>query len=386
MFFLKQEMAAMPKKDPHSRKVAARLPGDVVREAVANTGATGAEAAAHQNLLKTRRMSRRVEVYISNPRRALAASADGDDDDALVAAVRHVGAAVAARARRARRRAWRENDAAARAAAADRSPLLSASARPTPRELVEACRFTDTLPLRGYAGRMRYTPQVVNCVSLATVRPTPGSATTVPLDLAHIASSCTGAYFAPRRFAAVQLAQISPRARVLVFSGQDRPGQMVVIGASGVVSARLALMQARAQLAEEAGVHVDIVSFKTINMVGHVSLGATVNCEAFAQAHTDTVHYDRSSFVGLTWRPPGAPCCVEIYSTGSANIPGAKSYRSLLTGFSALVGELLVYSSSGGGNRISDDGDDDGRMEEVEEVEDAAEDAFAGWDMAGFGV
>ena len=44
-----------------------------------------------------------------------------------------------------------------------------------------------------------------------------GSGISLPLDLRHIASRCTGSYYAPRRFAAVQLAYANPRARVLVF-------------------------------------------------------------------------------------------------------------------------------------------------------------------------
>jgi TATA-box binding protein (TBP) (component of TFIID and TFIIIB) len=45
----------------------------------------------------------------------------------------------------------------------------------------------------------------------------PGSGLSLPLDLKHIASRCVGSYFAPKRFAAVQLAFATPRCRVLVF-------------------------------------------------------------------------------------------------------------------------------------------------------------------------
>ena len=50
-----------------------------------------------------------------------------------------------------------------------------------------------------------------------------------------------------------------------------------------------------------------------------------------------------------TWRPHDAPLCVEVYSTGRANLPGSKSHNDLLVGFVKLVPELLAYSSSGGG-------------------------------------
>lgn len=44
-----------------------------------------------------------------------------------------------------------------------------------------------------------------------------GSGLTLPLDLHAIGARCTNAYYAPKRFAAVQLAFSNPRCRVLVF-------------------------------------------------------------------------------------------------------------------------------------------------------------------------
>lgn len=205
--------------------------------------------------------------------------------------------------------------------AADQSALAT---RPLPpvgdRQLERCCRFTDAYPLASYAGLVRYTPRLVNVVTLSDVLPVEGSGTTLPLDLAHIATHCTGAYFAPRRFAAVQLATHKrPRARVLVFrtpSPLERArlrryflmvaspasadtGRIVGTGTTGAVSARLAVMQAVSRLAKEANIHLRVTSFEVKNAVGAVTLGATVNCEEFAQTHTDTVHYDRSSFVGM---------------------------------------------------------------------------------------
>jgi hypothetical protein len=58
-------------------------------------------------------------------------------------------------------------------------------------------------------------------------------------------------------------------------------------------------MQAVAQLAEEAQVYLDVKSFQIINIVGAVTIGATINCEAFAKTHNNEVQYDRSSFVGM---------------------------------------------------------------------------------------
>lgn len=52
---------------------------------------------------------------------------------------------------------------------------------------------------------------------LAEAIPVPGTGLKLPLDLHKIASRCSNAYFAPKRFAAVQLAFDGTRCRVLVF-------------------------------------------------------------------------------------------------------------------------------------------------------------------------
>ena len=241
--------------------------------------------------------------------------------------------------------------------------------------LREAARFTDGLPLADYGGILNLVPRLVNIVTLAEAIPVPGSGTTLPLDLHAIGARCTNAYYAPKRFAAVQLAFSNPRCRVLAF----HTGRLVGTGCAGPNQARLAILKAARQLAVEANVHVTIRKFEVINQarlhnsnthvitsgpqglrhlstsvallpwfaqVGAVSINAKLDCDAFASTHSATSHYDRASFVGtrararvkppatpcersaltasslhrahagLAWRPGGEKICCEIYSTG----------------------------------------------------------------------
>ena len=175
---------------------------------------------------------------------------------------------------------------------------------------------------------------------LAEAVPAPGSGLTLPLNLHAIGARCTNAYYAPKRFAAVQLAFNNPRCRVLVF----HTGRLVGTGCSGPMAARMAILKAARQLAVEAKVHVHIRKFSVINQVGAVSIDAKLNCDAFASTHSATSHYDRASFVGLAWRPGGESICCEIYSTGKANLPGSTRQRDLLCSFSRMVSELLRHS------------------------------------------
>ena len=116
----------------------------------------------------------------------------------------------------------------------------------------------------------------------------PGSGLTLPLDLHAIGARCTNAYYAPKRFAAVQLAFSNPRCRVLVFHtgrlvgtgarfGSTRPTPsrrapclyscLRCTGCSGPMAARMAILKAARQLAVEAKVYVHIRKFSVINQV-----------------------------------------------------------------------------------------------------------------------
>lgn len=293
-------------------------------------GTTSSEHEAVKTLRETLDFTRRVESYISNPRRpsrsgasapqASSAKAARATDHSTILEIRRVAARSSERCAEARQMGRLREEESIRNRVRLRNGDEGGDDGGAPRELLaleamgsrelarlppppigdvqlaRCCRFTDAYPLALYAGLVRYTPRLVNVVTLSDVAPIEGSTTTLPLDLAHIATHCAGAYFAPRRFAAVQLAMHkTPRARVLIF----HTGRIVGTGTTGPVSARLAVMQAIERLAAEANVHLYVKSFEVKNAVGAVTLGATINCEEFAQTHTDTVHYDRSSFVGM---------------------------------------------------------------------------------------
>lgn len=102
---------------------------------------------------------------------------------------------------------------AARKRKIEETPKLDISDR----SILMAARFTDNLPLYNYKAILHLVPRLVNIVTLAEAVPVPGSGLTLPLDLHAIGARCTNAYYAPKRFAAVQLAFSNPRCRVLVF-------------------------------------------------------------------------------------------------------------------------------------------------------------------------
>lgn len=93
--------------------------------------------------------------------------------------------------------------------------------------LSTAAVFTDKFKLQPYEKVLHLVPRLVNCVTLAEAIPVQRTGGSLPLDLHRIAACCKNAYYAPRRFSAVQLAYSEPRCRVLVF----HTGRMVGTGA-----------------------------------------------------------------------------------------------------------------------------------------------------------
>ena len=84
-------------------------------------------------------------------------------------------------------------------------------------ELLHLARHSRNYALHPYRKFLHFVPRLVNVVSLAEAVPAEGSGVTLPLDVRKIASRCRGAFYAPSRFAAVQLAFSQPRSRILIF-------------------------------------------------------------------------------------------------------------------------------------------------------------------------
>ena len=365
------------------------------------TKATEATEAAFATLLEDLRSAKDVEALLLSTPSSASARRDVAcaDRDAVVRQVRRVVETLASA---------RKKQRVAPPPALD-DGTLSAQAR-----------FTDRFALAEYESCLHYVPRIVNVVRLPTddrrpsarrpvgrtrrrsraaqvtlveAVPVAGSGLTLPLDLRAIASKCNGSYYAPQRFAAVQLAFQTPRSRVLVFracSGRGtattprvraddvrhlrfgcawqtravsseparsgpcrpspalatRPSTHACAGTESAMAARLAIARAQQVLAVQAGVHLWIRSFAVINSVGAVSLGARLDCEAFATSNRDTSHYDRASFVGLAWRPKGEPICCEVYSTGRANLPGAVTERDLQSAWRRMLPVLLRHTTT----------------------------------------
>jgi len=213
---------------------------------------------------------------------------------------------------------------------------------------------------------------VVNVVSLCDLVPI-GGGTKLPLDLYHITKTCNGTFYAPGKFAAVQLGIDAPKSRILIF----HTGRIVQTGTTSVMAARNAISLTLKILRDRAGLYLRAAKFSIINIVGAVSLNTVFNCSTFADDHTDEVRFDPGNFVGLTWKPTklNTSIIVEVYSTGRANIPGATRERILYKSFARLVPELIKYSSASAKSPDDPvgvgDGEGDARTEGVETGEDA---------------
>ena len=204
-------------------------------------------------------------------------------------------------------------------------------------------RHTHRMNIKPYVHFINYVPRIVNVVTMATVTidandPSYGS----KIDLYKIASRCSNAYYAPKRFSAVQLAYGRPRSRVLLF----HTGTIVGTGCQGAVAARLTLMKAQKQIYKEAGIKFHLSNFEVINIVGASNLKTLLNCEGLAAAHSGMSNFDTESFVGMTWRPKTECISGEMYSTGKLNLPGAVCERDLTSSFYRILPELLRFSSS----------------------------------------
>ena len=124
---------------------------------------------------------------------------------------------------------------------------------------------------------------------------------------------------------------------------------IVGTGCRSITEARLAILMACQHMILHAGIYMYIDDFEVVDSMGAVAMNATIHCEEFQREHTYCTMLDRSSFVGITWRPIDQPISVEIYSTGRANISRAKRYSEQLTAWATLIAKLLRFSSASEG-------------------------------------
>jgi TATA-box binding protein (TBP) (component of TFIID and TFIIIB) len=282
---------------------------------------------------------RNVETFVANVKRPLDTNKEkqSEDDKNLAHMIVKCASAAAKVCR-------------AKTLAAGGGISKYSSADITMKQLIRGTRFSNMYSLEPYRGYLQHVPRTVNVVSRVVAEPVPDSGTTLPLNLDRIVARCTGAYFWPLRFCPVQIAfHGHPRTRVLIF----HTGKIVGTGSRGPTSARLAIMMAIEKLAREADIHLRVRDFEIKNLVGTVELGATINCEGIAREFSIETHYDRSSFVGCVWRPfkftKNKKLCLELYTAGRMNLPGAFNHSSLLEQFSIVHPTLLRFSSSSGG-------------------------------------
>ena len=259
---------------------------------LAGVSATSTEAKAFGRLRAVLNRGRQVESYISNPRRGRDTSTRAAEDKRTLRRIRKVSA------RTARQCLTNRRDIEARSKGSEECAHDDDGRPPPGLSPSVIAEFAGAYPLHAYDSIQRYIPRIVNVVSVAIARPIPGMGTTLPLSneaFRAIATCCTGAYYAPRRFSNIQLGFRQPRARVLVF----QTGQLVTTGTSGIASTRLVVNLAIEQLAREAGVHLQVDDFAVKNIVASCSLSATFNCDGFSKENSAETNYDRSSFAGM---------------------------------------------------------------------------------------
>ena len=208
----------------------------------------------------------------------------------------------------------------------------------TDQGLSRQARFTDGQGLESLLHFLKNAPRVVNVVALAEMQPPSASSTTsLPLNLRKLSSQIDGAYYAPRKFAALQIAFSSPKVRVLVF----HTGRAISCGALGPVAARHSIIKTLHLLKEKCGIELVISNIFIINSVATATIGSdSFSMEQFATKHTDSSHYDRASFQGVTWRAPGEESSIEVYASGKVNLPGSTTRSQIYETFARCLGEV----------------------------------------------
>lgn len=160
----------------------------------------------------------------------------------------------------------------------------------------------------------------------------------VKLDLKQIALRCRNTEFNPKRFAAVIMRLLEPKATGLIFAS----GKLVVTGLRSSHNAAL-VAKKFAYIIEKVGFKPQFLDFKVQNIVGTVDVGFPIRLEGLAYKHSQFASYEPELFSGLIYRLGRPKVVLMIFVSGKVIITGAKTEADMGTAMSKIHPVLVEF-------------------------------------------
>ena len=162
----------------------------------------------------------------------------------------------------------------------------------------------------------------------------------VRLDLKKIALRCRNTEYNPKRFAAVIMRLMEPKATGLIFAS----GKLVVTGVRSSHNAALAA-KTFAYIIEkvDAGFQPQYLDFKVQNIVGTVDVGFPIRLEGLVYTHSKFASYEPELFSGLIYRLGKPRVVFMIFVSGKVIVTGAKTEADMAEAMRKIHPVLVEY-------------------------------------------
>ena len=147
------------------------------------------------------------------------------------------------------------------------------------------------------------------------------------IDLKTVALYARNAAFAPKRFQAVILRRLEPRATALVFAS----GKMQILACKTIADAKLSARKF-ARMIQKLGFNVKWSDFNVQNIVANADMRCTIRLEGLHKKHYLYSTYEPEIFPGLIYRidQPGLKLSVLVFAKGKVVLLGAKQEDHLM--------------------------------------------------------
>ena len=162
----------------------------------------------------------------------------------------------------------------------------------------------------------------------------------IRLDLKKIALRCRNTEYNPKRFAAVIMRLMEPKATGLIFAS----GKVVVTGLKSSHDAALAA-KTFAYIIEkvDAAFQPQYLDFKVQNIVGTVDVGFPIRLEGLVYTHSKFASYEPELFSGLIYRLGKPRVVFMIFVSGKVIITGAKTEADMTEAMRKIHPVLVEY-------------------------------------------
>jgi len=159
------------------------------------------------------------------------------------------------------------------------------------------------------------------------------------LDLKKICTRCRNAEYNPRRFNAVIMRILDPKATAIIWES----GTLCINGTSSEALNHKAARKF-CKILQELGFSAKFRNYKLCNVLGKIDLRVPINLEELSLKHKDIASYEPELFPGIIMRLTDPKVTVFVFVSGNLVFTGARNAEQVYQAYRNVFSRVMAFS------------------------------------------